>query len=118
MKWRHSKEAQAQKDKEKESPEKVAGGAVPSTEMEPSPSRSEEGESESSESDSLELEPGSDAEGTEPGGANTEQALQRHSQELLHPGPETPIHPEPPLALPGLDPSRCPEPSFGLRDSP
>ncbi|XP_042302349.1 H2.0-like homeobox protein isoform X1 [Sceloporus undulatus] len=118
MKWRHSKEAQAQKDKEKESPEKEAGGALPRTEPEPSPSRSE---SESSESDSLELEPCSDAEGTE-AGANAEQSLQRHSQELLlqrdPPGPETPLHPEPPPALPGLDPSRCPEPSFGLRDSP
>nr|XP_028580425.1 H2.0-like homeobox protein isoform X2 [Podarcis muralis] len=123
MKWRHSKEAQAQKDKEKEPEEKPAGGAAPTVEgeVERSPSRSE-GESESSEAESLDLEPGSDAERTE-AGADTEQALQRHSPELQHPaGSETAVHPEPPLAPTGLDQGREPlrrlEPSFCLRDSP
>nr|XP_060610205.1 H2.0-like homeobox protein isoform X1 [Anolis sagrei ordinatus] len=125
MKWRHSKEAQAQKDKEKEPSEKEpAGGAAPNAEpTERSPSRSEEAEeeSESSEAESFELEPGSDE--AEPrtensSGATAEQALQqqhsRHSHDSSDPRPEAP---------PGLDqcrePLRCPEqPPFGLRDSP
>ncbi|XP_060610206.2 H2.0-like homeobox protein isoform X2 [Anolis sagrei] len=125
MKWRHSKEAQAQKDKEKEPSEKEpAGGAAPNVEpTERSPSRSEEAEeeSESSEAESFELEPGSDE--AEPrtensSGATAEQALQqqhpRHSHDSSDPRPEAP---------PGLDqcrePLRCPEqPPFGLRDSP
>ncbi|XP_061481130.1 H2.0-like homeobox protein isoform X1 [Rhineura floridana] len=123
MKWRHSKEAQAQKDKEKEPAEKAAGGAVPTVEgeTERSPSRSE-GESESSEAESLDLEPGSDAERTEAGAA-VDQPLQRHSPELHHPvGSETTVHPVAPSAPTGLDQGRellrRPEPSFCLRDSP
>ncbi|XP_062828444.1 H2.0-like homeobox protein isoform X2 [Anolis carolinensis] len=125
MKWRHSKEAQAQKDKEKEPSEKEpVGGAMPNAEApERSPSRSEgaEEESESSEAESFDLEPGSDeAEPRTESGATAEQALPqqlpRHSHESSDPAacPEAP---------PGLDhirePLRCPEqPPFGLRDSP
>ncbi|XP_038617213.1 H2.0-like homeobox protein [Tachyglossus aculeatus] len=73
MKWRHSKEAQAQKDKEKEPAEK-AGGGVPTAggeREERSPSRSD-GDSFSSDPDSLlDLAP-SDSERTE--------------------GPEPPLH--------------------------
>lgn len=121
MKWRHSKEAQAQKDKEQKEPaEKAAGGALTEVEAERSPSRSE-GESESSEAESLDLEPGSDTERTE-AGATTEQPLQRHpgsvSSELYHPaGSEVAAHTEPPLVSLGLEQGREP-PSFGLRDSP
>uniref|UniRef100_A0A8C5VQZ7 H2.0-like homeobox protein n=1 Tax=Microcebus murinus TaxID=30608 RepID=A0A8C5VQZ7_MICMU len=67
MKWRHSKEAQAQKDKDKEAGEKPSGGA-PAADCardERSPSRSEgEAESESSDSESLDMAP-SDTERTE-----------------------------------------------------
>lgn len=122
MKWRHSKEAQAQKDKEKEPAEKAAGGAVTTVEgeSERSPSRSD-GESESSDAESLDLEPCSDAERTE-GGAAVEQSLPRPSPELHHPaGSETAARPEPPLAPGGVDQGRelprRPEP-LCLRDSP
>ncbi|XP_077011910.1 H2.0-like homeobox protein [Tamandua tetradactyla] len=68
MKWRHSKEAQAQKDKDKEAGEKPSGG-VPAADGEQDerslPSRSEgEAESDSSDSESLDLAP-SDTERTE-----------------------------------------------------
>lgn len=66
MKWRHSKEAQAQKDKE--AGEKPSGGAPAEAEgerEERSPSRSEgEAESESSDSESLDMAP-SDTERTD-----------------------------------------------------
>ncbi|XP_008821981.1 H2.0-like homeobox protein [Nannospalax galili] len=66
MKWRHSKEAQAQKDKE--AGEKPPGGAPAEAEGEPeerSPSRSEgEAETESSDSESLDMAP-SDSERTD-----------------------------------------------------
>uniref|UniRef100_A0A8D0GHG8 H2.0-like homeobox protein n=1 Tax=Sphenodon punctatus TaxID=8508 RepID=A0A8D0GHG8_SPHPU len=82
MKWRHSKEAQAQKDKEKELAEKP--GAVPAAEgdREPSPGSRSEGESESSGSESLDLTP-SDTERTE-GGA--EQPL--HQASVIIKSPE------------------------------
>uniref|UniRef100_A0A8C5P457 H2.0-like homeobox protein n=1 Tax=Jaculus jaculus TaxID=51337 RepID=A0A8C5P457_JACJA len=66
MKWRHSKEAQAQKDKDKEAGEKPAGGAPAEGDHdERSPSRSEgEAGSESSDSESLDMAP-SDTERTE-----------------------------------------------------
>ncbi|XP_006869778.1 PREDICTED: H2.0-like homeobox protein [Chrysochloris asiatica] len=67
MKWRHSKEAQAQKDKDKEAAEKPSGGSqvFDGEQDERSPSRSEgEAESESSDSESLDMAP-SDTERTE-----------------------------------------------------
>uniref|UniRef100_G3U9N9 H2.0-like homeobox protein n=1 Tax=Loxodonta africana TaxID=9785 RepID=G3U9N9_LOXAF len=73
MKWRHSKEAQAQKDKDKEAAEKPPGGtpAFDGERDERSPSRSEgEAESESSDSESLDMAP-SDSERTE----GTDRAL-------------------------------------------
>uniref|UniRef100_A0A8C8SBD4 H2.0-like homeobox protein n=1 Tax=Pelusios castaneus TaxID=367368 RepID=A0A8C8SBD4_9SAUR len=63
MKWRHSKEAQAQRDKEKEAAEKPGALPAAEAEQERSPSRSE-AESESSEAESLDLIP-SDTERTE-----------------------------------------------------
>ncbi|XP_006894657.1 PREDICTED: H2.0-like homeobox protein [Elephantulus edwardii] len=65
MKWRHSKEAQAQKDKDKEATEKPPMGPPAFERDERSPSRSEgEAESESSDSESLDMAP-SDTERTE-----------------------------------------------------
>ncbi|EHA99385.1 H2.0-like homeobox protein [Heterocephalus glaber] len=66
MKWRHSKEAQAQKGKDKEAGEKPSGGAPGEGDQdERSPSRSEgEPESESSDAESLDMAP-SDTERTE-----------------------------------------------------
>ncbi|KAM6217403.1 H2.0-like homeobox protein [Rhynchocyon petersi] len=73
MKWRHSKEAQAQKDKDKEAAEKPPAGtpAFHVEREERSPSRSEgEAESESSDSEFLDMAP-SDTERTE----GTERSL-------------------------------------------
>uniref|UniRef100_A0A8D0DZJ3 H2.0-like homeobox protein n=1 Tax=Salvator merianae TaxID=96440 RepID=A0A8D0DZJ3_SALMN len=123
MKWRHSKEAQAQKDKEKELADKASGGAVPTVEGENERSLSRsEGESESSEAESLDLEPGSDAERTEEG-VGTEQPLQRHSPEgQRSAGSESAVCLELSSAPPGLEQGRetmrGPEPTFCLRDSP
>lgn len=76
MKWRHSKEAQAQKDKDpKEAGEKPAGGApaVDGEQEDRSLSRSEgEAESDSSDSESLDMAP-SDTERTE----GAERSLQQ-----------------------------------------
>lgn len=67
MKWRHSKEAQAQKDKDQKAGEKPAGGApaADGEQEDRSLSRSEgEAESDSSDSESLDMAP-SDTERTE-----------------------------------------------------
>ncbi|XP_075386588.1 H2.0-like homeobox protein [Tenrec ecaudatus] len=66
MKWRHSKEAQAQKDKDKETAEKPSDEGTPAFDGEQDErSRSEgEAESESSDSESLDMAP-SDSERTE-----------------------------------------------------
>lgn len=73
MKWRHSKEAQAQKDKEKEDTEKSEAPCAEEVDIDRSnsPYRSE-GESDSSDSDLLDMMP-SDTERTEGGGSEPQQ---------------------------------------------
>lgn len=73
MKWRHSKEAQAQKDKEKEDSEKSEAPCAEEVDIDRgnSPYRSE-GESDSSDSDLLDMMP-SDTERTEGGGSEPQQ---------------------------------------------
>ncbi|XP_071996192.1 H2.0-like homeobox protein isoform X1 [Engystomops pustulosus] len=105
MKWRHSKEAQAQKDKEKEDSEKCdapCGGEV-DIDRSNSPYRSD-GDSDSSDSDLLDMMP-SDSERTESGGPEPQQTsviMSSSSTDLpttqqAAPCPETPNPQSPPL---------------------
>ncbi|XP_067149136.1 H2.0-like homeobox protein [Apteryx mantelli] len=104
MKWRHSKEAQAQKDKDKE-PAAERAGAPPAAPGEPerSPSRSE-GDSDSSDADSLDMAP-SDTERTE----GTEQ---RQPQGGVIKSSGSPGLPSPPP--PAASPEPPPAPRSGL----
>ncbi|KAG8537761.1 hypothetical protein GDO81_023970 [Engystomops pustulosus] len=105
MKWRHSKEAQAQKDKEKEDSEKCdapCGGEV-DIDRSNSPYRSD-GDSDSSDSDLLDMMP-SDSERTESGGPEPQQTsviMSSSSTDLpttqqAAPCPDTPNPQSPPL---------------------
>ncbi|XP_064365796.1 H2.0-like homeobox protein isoform X1 [Dromaius novaehollandiae] len=104
MKWRHSKEAQAQKDKDKE-PAAERAGAPPAAPGEPerSPSRSE-GDSDSSDADSLDMAP-SDTE-------RTEGAEQSQPQSGVIKPSGSPGLPSPPP--PAASPEPPPAPRSGL----
>ncbi|XP_018120462.1 H2.0-like homeobox protein isoform X2 [Xenopus laevis] len=97
MKWRHSKEAQAQKDKEKEEAEKPEAPCSEEINMDriSSPYRSE-GESESSDCESLDMMP-SDNERTETPSEPQPTSVIKSSPQHCAPLTEAPTPQSPPL---------------------